>query len=67
VAPSRSHRRVRGRIETLPSGSLRVKVYVGIDPVSKKRLYLEETVPTGPRAAKEESRRRSSHRLVLFR
>jgi hypothetical protein len=51
VAPSKSPRRVRGRIETLPSGSLRVKVYVGIDPVSKKRLYLEETIPAGPRCA----------------
>jgi hypothetical protein len=44
VAPSKAPRRIRGRIETLPSGSLRVKVYVGIDPVSKKRLHLEETM-----------------------
>jgi integrase/DNA-binding transcriptional regulator YhcF (GntR family) len=59
VAPSKSPRRVRGRIETLPSGSLRVKVYVGIDPVSKKRLYLEETIPAGPRAAKEAEKART--------
>ncbi|HYT10709.1 MAG TPA: hypothetical protein VEL73_08620, partial [Mycobacteriales bacterium] len=43
-------RRSRGRIEALPSGSLRVVVYAGIDPISKKRHYLKETVPTGPRA-----------------
>ncbi len=45
---ARKGRRVRGLIETLPSGSLRVKVYAGIDPVSKKRLYLDETLPAGP-------------------
>jgi hypothetical protein len=28
-------------------------VYAGIDPVSKKKHYLVETVPAGPRAAKE--------------
>jgi integrase len=38
---------------------LRVKVYVGIDPVSKKRLYLEETIPAGPRAAKEAEKART--------
>lgn len=37
----------RGSIETLASGSLRVKVYAGIDPVTKKRLYLGETIPAG--------------------
>ena len=44
-------RRTRGRIERLPSGSLRVQVYAGIDPISKQRHYLTETVPAGPRAA----------------
>ena len=44
-------RRSRGRIETPPSGSLRVQVYAGTDPISKKRHYLTETVPAGPRAA----------------
>lgn len=48
--------RSRGLVETLPSGSLRVKVYAGIDPVSKKRLYLDETVPAGRPAAKEAER-----------
>src|SRR5918995_6064458 len=43
--------RSRGRIEPLPSGALRVVVYAGIDPISKKRHYLKETVPAGPRAA----------------
>ena len=37
----------RGEIERLPSGSLRVRVYVGIDPVTRKRRYLQETVPAG--------------------
>ena len=44
-------RRSRGRIEALPSGALRVVVYAGIDPISKKRHYLKETIPAGPRAA----------------
>src|SRR5829696_8222672 len=51
--------RSRGLIETLPSGSLRVKVYAGIDPVSKKRLYLDETIPAGPGAAKQAERART--------
>ena len=42
--------RERGEIEILSSGSLRVKVYAGIDPLSGKRHYLTETVPAGPRA-----------------
>ena len=36
-----------------------MKVYVGIDPVTKKRLYLEETIPAGPRAAKEAEKART--------
>jgi integrase len=50
---SKARKRARGEIETLPSGSLRVRVYAGIDPVSKKRHYLVETVPAGPNAARE--------------
>jgi len=46
-------RRSRGEIERLPSGSLRVRVYAGLDPVSKKRRYLAETVPAGPEAEAE--------------
>lgn len=45
--------RPRGSIESLPSGSLRAKIYAGYDPVSGKRHYLDEVVPTGPRAAAE--------------
>ena len=43
-------KRPRGQIETLPSGSLRVSVYAGLDPISKDRVYLRETVPAGPDA-----------------
>ncbi|ONI77079.1 site-specific integrase [Actinosynnema sp. ALI-1.44] len=46
-------RRQRGEIETLPSGSLRVKIYAGIDPISDRRHYLTETIPAGPNAADE--------------
>ncbi|MEJ3657167.1 tyrosine-type recombinase/integrase [Actinomycetes bacterium KLBMP 9759] len=42
--------RERGEIETLASGSLRVKVYAGVDPLSGKRHYLTETIPAGPKA-----------------
>jgi integrase len=53
ATPSKARKRSRGEIETLPSGSLRVRVYAGIDPVSKKKHYLTEVVPAGPKAAKE--------------
>jgi LacI family xylobiose transport system transcriptional regulator len=46
-------RRARGEIERLPSGSLRVRVYAGIDPVTRKRRYLVETVAAGPDADKQ--------------
>lgn len=49
TVPARSERS-RGSIETLPSGALRVKVYAGIDPVTKRRHYLTETIPAGPTA-----------------
>lgn len=38
-------RRRKGSIQTLPSGALRVSVYAGIDPVTKRRHYLKETIP----------------------
>jgi integrase len=50
---SGARKRTRGEIETLPSGSLRVRVYAGIDPVSKRKHYLTETVPAGPTAARD--------------
>jgi integrase len=46
-----SSRRSRGTIQTLPSGSLRVRIYAGFDPVSKRRHYLTEVVPGGAKAA----------------
>jgi integrase len=54
-----SPKRARGEIEDLASGALRVKVYAGIDPISKKRLYLRETVPAGPNARRLAERART--------
>jgi hypothetical protein len=48
-----------GEIEALPSGSLRVRVYAGIDPVTRKRHHLTEIIPPGPRAAKEAEKART--------
>ncbi|MBA0127370.1 tyrosine-type recombinase/integrase [Haloechinothrix sp. YIM 98757] len=45
--------RQRGEIVRLPSGSLRVKVYAGIDPVTKKRHYRTEVVPPASDPAKQ--------------
>jgi len=45
-----AQRRTKGSIEALPSGALRVAVYAGIDPITKRRHYLKELVPAGPRA-----------------
>ncbi len=55
---SRRPRRVRGNVEELPSGALRVSVYAGIDPLSGRRHYLRETVPAGP--ARRRQPRRSA-------
>jgi integrase len=52
-AKSRATGRQRGRVEKLPSGSLRVKVYAGTDPVSGRRHDLTETVPPGPTAQRD--------------
>ncbi|SFG52523.1 Site-specific recombinase XerD [Actinopolymorpha cephalotaxi] len=46
----RRRQRHRGEIEERPSGNLRVKVYVGTDPLTKRRRYLTESIPAGPRA-----------------
>jgi integrase len=32
-------------------GAPRVRAYAGIDPVTKRRHFLRETVPAGPKAA----------------
>jgi integrase len=53
ASPKAAGKRRRGEIETLPSGSLRVRVYGGIDPVTGRRHYLTEIIPPGPRAAKD--------------
>lgn len=60
MAQARRRKRQRGYVEELKSGALRVKVYAGRDPVSKRDVYLSETVPPGPKAAKqaEEARTR---------
>jgi integrase len=66
VEPNSSYRgsmptpkRLRGEIEKLPSGSLRVRVYAGIDPVTRKRHYLTEIIPPGPRPAKDAEKART--------
>jgi hypothetical protein len=46
-------RRQRGAIDTLPSGALRVRVYAGIDPLTRRRHDLIEVIPPGPHAARE--------------
>lgn len=54
-------RRKRGEVEVLPNGSIRVRVYAGVDPITRKRHRLEEIVPAGtPNASKlaEEARTR---------
>lgn len=43
----------RGSIDRLPSGALRVRVFAGYDPVSKKRRDLVELVPPGPNAERQ--------------
>lgn len=45
--------RARGNIEELASGALRVRVYAGIDPVTKKRHNLTEIIAPGPKAWRE--------------
>jgi integrase len=46
----KARKRPRGGIDELPSGALRVRVYAGIDPITKQPHYLKETVPPGPKA-----------------
>ncbi|MGH8838418.1 MAG: hypothetical protein ACRDVO_04045 [Jiangellaceae bacterium] len=52
TASSRT-RRQRGTIDKLPSGALRVRVYAGIDAVTKRRHDLVEIIPVGPEARKQ--------------
>jgi integrase len=48
--PSAGRVRPQGNIETLASGSLRVRVFAGTDVLTGQDLYLKQTVPAGPRA-----------------
>jgi integrase len=48
--PGTGKARARGNIETLRSGALRVRVYAGVDPVTKKRHNLVEVVEPSPKA-----------------
>jgi integrase len=59
TAATKRKRRTRGEIEVLPSGSLRVKVYAGMDPLSGRRHYLTEVIPSGPTAAREAEQART--------
>ncbi|MBW0111605.1 tyrosine-type recombinase/integrase [Pseudonocardia sp. KRD-182] len=43
--------RLRGAVDALPSGALRVRVYAGEDPLTGKRHSLIEVIPPGPQAA----------------
>lgn len=47
---NRRANRQRGSIDQLASGALRVRVYAGIDPVTKRRHDLVEIIPPGPKA-----------------
>lgn len=58
AAKTRS-RRVRGAIDELPSGALRVRVYAGVDPLTGRRNDLIEVVPPGPTAEKDADRVRT--------
>ncbi|MDN5929983.1 MAG: site-specific integrase, partial [Pseudonocardia sp.] len=53
AAGSGARKRSRGEVEQRAGGALRVRVYAGLDPLSGKRHYLTETVPAGPKAAKQ--------------
>jgi integrase/DNA-binding transcriptional regulator YhcF (GntR family) len=45
--------RARGSVDKLPSGGYRVRVYAGVDPMTGRDHYLNETVRAGPRANRE--------------
>src|SRR5687767_9133996 len=50
----------KGSIDTLPSGSLRVRVYAGTDVLTGKPHYVREVIKPGPHAAElaEEAKQR---------
>jgi integrase len=53
TGPTKSANAPARGIDELPSGALRVRVYSGTDPISKRRVYLTEVVPPGPKAGDE--------------
>jgi integrase len=54
AAPSvRRTRRQRDSIEELPGGALRVSVYAGTDPLTRRRHYLKESISAGSSAHAE--------------
>jgi integrase len=61
-SPGAAAGRTRGSIDELPSGALRVRVYAGFDPVSKRRHDLIELIAPGPGADKQA--RRVRDRLI---
>ena len=48
AAESKRRTNERGGFEELASGAVRVRVYAGLDPLTKRRHYLKETIPAGP-------------------
>lgn len=46
-------RGAQGSVTRLPSGSLRVKVYAGLDPLTGRPRYIGETVADGPLAREQ--------------
>ncbi len=62
ASPPVSSRRRRGSIVWLPSGSARVKVYAGVDPVSGQDVWLRETVKA--RSARRETEREADKALT---
>ncbi|MDP9240591.1 MAG: site-specific integrase [Actinomycetota bacterium] len=59
TAPKARSRRTRGGIDTLPSGALRVRVYAGVDPLTKRGHYLTEVIPAGPQAHRQAEKART--------
>ena len=51
--------RQRGTIDTLSSGALRVRVYAGVDPLTKRRHDLTEIIQPGPNAAGDAEKART--------
>ena len=45
--------RARGGIDELPSGAVRVRVYTGTDPLTRRRVYRTAVIAPGPRAWEE--------------